>query len=1025
MTTLNERSVPRLRELMAELARRNGPTVKEELFRHVAQMFPPAGDELVIQKNRLPRWETDLLWKSTNMAKAGWLVKDGRGSWSITPAGRDALGRIPDPDAFHVEGARLFSEWNEQRKAPQRRAWLVRGSSVLGINMVPEWLTDGFCSLAASQLREIGEEATAEEIEEAARADYDHLKHQELKAKVDEILAFTTKTRPGDVVITTSDGQVYLGNVTSGWRWTDSDGGRSNLRRGVEWLNAEVPIPFASLPAPLPARLASGSTVVDLTADLAAIEGLTALEADPPAEVGAGTGEDIAQPRHEHLRQPSAALADELFVGSDWLAEVADLLDERRQVIFYGPPGTGKTFIARRLAADLVGPEQVKLVQFHPAYTYEDFFEGYRPAPGSRDGTIGFELRAGPLRQLVNRAREHPDQAFVLIVDEINRANLAKVFGELYFLLEYRDQAIDLLYSSDDETGFTLPTNLYLIGTMNTADRSIALVDSAMRRRFAFVALDPATEPTRSLLARWSAHHGLGPLAAELLAELNRRIDDPEFLIGPSYFMTRPDPDAFAPERLGRIWRRAILPLLQEHFYGSWDSHARRFDLASMLRVIPSAAPVTDPVDGGSAPPPVGPGPLRGGWDRWRAMNALHLLEGAPPQVLDLADKTAQGLAAAKILSVYPLGPGRWEVTDAGRVGVARLDDVTVWIRPKLPIARLLWLLGFAHHPGWRPSEAVGYSRSDELVPALAEAFAIQTSRALQLGLLHGYEQVDDTTPVLKGRLRINDQLRERYGVAVPLLVRYDDHTPDIAENQIVRTATERLLHLPGVTPGTMSRLRRLRHTLTDVTLVPAGRSLPVWHPNRLNARYHDALWLAEIICAGEAVAHVAGDVRLTGFLVNMAKVYEDFVTATLTEALTASGGSCRAQDPWYLDEDSNARMRPDLVWYLDGHPAAVIDAKYKAEKPAGFPDADLYQLLAYATALGLSEGHLVYAKGNEQPKRWRVRNTAITVVAHTLDLEAPPEAVLGQVTDLAAKISNSRERGWKGLRARLLIGAR
>ncbi len=262
-----------------------------------------------------------------------------------------------------------------------------------------------------------------------------------------------------------------------------------------------------------------------------------------------------------------------------------DLLDERSQVIFYGPPGTGKTYIARKLAADLVGLEQVKLVQFHPAYTYEDFFEGYRPAPGATEGTIGFELKAGPLRQLVNRAREHPEQALVLIIDEINRANLAKVFGELYFLLEYRDQAVDLLYSADDE-GFTLPTNLYVIGTMNTADRSIALIDAAMRRRFAFVSLDPDTEPTTSLLGKWSSHHGLGGTAAALLAELNKRIDDPDFRIGPSYFMKSTAAEAHSPERLERTWRTSILPLLQEHHYGEWDSVQRRYQLPSLLAAI-------------------------------------------------------------------------------------------------------------------------------------------------------------------------------------------------------------------------------------------------------------------------------------------------------------------------------------------------------------------------------------------------------------------------------------------------------
>src|SRR5690606_10041559 len=142
--------------------------------------------------------------------------------------------------------------------------------------------------------------------------------------------------------------------------------------------------------------------------DLDLIDGLTT------AAVNDGEDDDLTprKARHEHLPEPSDALAEALFVDLDWLSEVRSLLDERRQVVLYGPPGTGKTYIARKLADDLVGAEQVKLVQFHPAYTYEDFFEGYRPAAGSGNGTISFELKPGPLRQLVNRAREHPDQAF-------------------------------------------------------------------------------------------------------------------------------------------------------------------------------------------------------------------------------------------------------------------------------------------------------------------------------------------------------------------------------------------------------------------------------------------------------------------------------------------------------------------------------------------------------------------------------------------------------------------------------------
>ena len=143
-----------------------------------------------------------------------------------------------------------------------------------------------------------------------------------------------------------------------------------------------------------------------------------------------------------------------------------------------------------------------KLVQFHPSYTYEDFFEGFRPKEAdSGTGALTFELTPGPFRLFAETAKANPTTSYILIIDEINRANLAKVFGELYFLLEYRDEAISLQYSPKEE--FTLPPNLFIIGTMNTADRSIARIDNAMRRRFAFIELDPRIPPVQGLLSRW------------------------------------------------------------------------------------------------------------------------------------------------------------------------------------------------------------------------------------------------------------------------------------------------------------------------------------------------------------------------------------------------------------------------------------------------------------------------------------------------------------------------------------------
>src|SRR5680860_1083702 len=354
------------------------------------------------------------------------------------------------------------------------RAWLVRGSSVDGTNLVSTWLADGFCSLQAKHLGPVEAGIGRDALQAIVEDNYRAISYSARSDKVKEFHAFLSEMKTGDVAVTTAGGRVCIGTIIGEATYLDSPGGRSNLRRDVEWDDAAHRVDEA--PAALSSKLSVQHDVVELTQQLAEIAKLRAHQpVDPEAT----------------LPDVTAELADALLVERAWLQECVELLRAKRQLSYYGPPGTGKTYIAQELAKSLVGRESTKLVQFHPAYSYEDFFEGYRPE-GSADGQgMRFKLTAGPFRRLVETAREHPLQPHILIIDEINRANLAKVFGELYFLLEYRDEAIDLLYSSSDAQGFTLPKNVYIIGTMNTADRSIALVDSAMRRRFAFESLHP------------------------------------------------------------------------------------------------------------------------------------------------------------------------------------------------------------------------------------------------------------------------------------------------------------------------------------------------------------------------------------------------------------------------------------------------------------------------------------------------------------------------------------------------------
>lgn len=455
----------------------------------------------------------------------------------------------------------------------QPSAWLVRGS-VDGYNLVPQWLEEGWVSLAASRLPTAVSTSSRESIEAAVKDAYDFKSYAQLDRLVKEFNAFLRLMRVGDYVATVDHGRLLLGVITGAPAFTASPEGRSNLRRTVRWLNSDSPVDYTQLGEQFVNRLGDQSQVVNLTDVLASVEALVAQPRQEPVEI----------PRPEAELAPiTSELAEELLVhDQDWLQEVAELLADKRQIVLYGPPGTGKTYLAHKLALHLAGGEQaVRLVQFHPSYTYEDFFEGYRPKPAA-GGQLVFDLQPGPLRTLADNAIENPQTAYILVIDELNRANLAKVFGELYFLLEYRDQSIGLQYSPDDQ--FSLPRNLYFIGTMNTADRSIALVDAAMRRRFAFVEMHPRDEPVRSLLRRWLARHGYGDEPARLLDALNERLADRDYAIGPSYLLK---PAAHTrPNGIERIWRTEILPLLEELHHGEMIDLDATYGLATLRRRI-------------------------------------------------------------------------------------------------------------------------------------------------------------------------------------------------------------------------------------------------------------------------------------------------------------------------------------------------------------------------------------------------------------------------------------------------------
>lgn len=362
---------------------------------------------------------------------------------------------------------------------------------------------------------------------------------------------FANEMKPGDVVFVKKGMHRIIGRgiVTSNYIFDNSRTDEYKNIRKMNWTDkGEWEHPGQAVM----------KTLTDITSYTDYVEKLNALFADETVE---GSEEiEIHYPVYT-----ANDFLNEVYMSETNYQLLVNLLKNKKNIIMQGAPGVGKTFAAKRLAYSMMGvkdPNRVMMVQFHQSYSYEDFIEGFRPA------ATGFELKKGPFYNFCKKAEDDLENDYYFIIDEINRGNLSKIFGELFMLVENdkRGISLQLLYSGDK---FSVPENVYIIGMMNTADRSLAMLDYALRRRFAFFEFSPAFETNGFRKYRQEKNNKKFDNLINAVEKLNAAIENDEtlgrgFRIGHSYFCTDKVIDDMW---LNSVITYEIVPLLNEYWF--------------------------------------------------------------------------------------------------------------------------------------------------------------------------------------------------------------------------------------------------------------------------------------------------------------------------------------------------------------------------------------------------------------------------------------------------------------------------
>jgi 5-methylcytosine-specific restriction enzyme subunit McrC len=394
-------------------------------------------------------------------------------------------------------------------------------------------------------------------------------------------------------------------------------------------------------------------------------------------------------------------------------------------------------------------------------------------------------------------------------------------------------------------------------------------------------------------------------------------------------------------------------------------------------------------------------------------MRRLRLIEYQRQQSIALSTTERDLLRAVAKATVEPT-PGtsdQFDVTPGSTIGALNIGSLAVQIRPKIPLDRVLFLISYALDPrGWK-SYGFDFDEHDSLVEAIAPGFVRQVRRAFRRGLLQGYRSEEEALTTVRGRIRVDDQIRYRQGIAPPIEVRYDDFTEDIELNRLIKAALFRLSGLRIRSSDVRSDLRSLDGLLAAVTPTAYdARRLPEITWTRLNMHYQPAIHLAKLIIQSTAFELHHGTVRSSGFLVDMNDVFENFVVVALREALGLNERQFPQGDPRLrLDSARRITLQPDISWWDEGQCRFVGDLKYKWVGERGVRSPDVYQLLSYVVAADLPAGLLIYAAGEADDVVHDVVHIGRRLVVRTLDVSGSPEQSLTSIDGLAEQIEAMR----------------